>query len=106
MTVGDLLDVWLEQEMPKTVRPENQEPYRIVSNKHIKPALGSIRVQKLTVQAIESFYARVGGWVQLVPDSEVSSTLVVGAETGEAVGVDRRESLRCGNGAEANVQRT
>jgi hypothetical protein len=44
MTVGELLDLWLAQEMPKTVRLENQEPYRIVITKHIKPALGSIRV--------------------------------------------------------------
>ena len=57
MTVGELLDLWLEQEMPKTVRPENQEPYRIVVTKHLKPALGSIRVQRLSVQAIEAFYA-------------------------------------------------
>jgi integrase len=57
MTVGDLLDVWLEQEMPKTVRPENQENYRIIVAKHLKPALGSTRVQRLSVQAIESFYA-------------------------------------------------
>src|ERR687890_794875 len=57
MTVGDLLDLWLAQEMPKTVRPENQEPYRIVVAKHLKPALGSIRVQRLSVQAIEAFYA-------------------------------------------------
>jgi integrase len=56
ITVSELLDLWLEQEMPKTVRPENQEPYRIVVTKHLKPALGSLRVQRLTVQAIESFY--------------------------------------------------
>src|SRR5215216_5689309 len=26
-SVGELLDVWLEQELPKTVRPENRENY-------------------------------------------------------------------------------
>src|SRR5215210_3977757 len=57
MTVSELLDVWLEQEMPKTVRPENQENYRIVVNKHLKPGLGATRVQRLSVQAIEAFYA-------------------------------------------------
>ncbi len=57
MTVGKLLDIWLEQEMPKTVRPENQENYRIIVTKHLKPALGSTRVQRLSVQAIEAFYA-------------------------------------------------
>ena len=60
MTVGELLDLWLEQEMPKTVRPENQETYRIVVTKHLKPALGSLRVQRLTVHAIEALYAKLG----------------------------------------------
>ena len=40
MTVGELLDLWLEQEMPKTVRPENQENYRIIVTKHLKPGAG------------------------------------------------------------------
>src|SRR5215216_1012307 len=57
MTVGQLLDVWLEQEMPKTVRLENQENYQIIVTNHLKPALGAIRVQRLSVQAIEAFYA-------------------------------------------------
>ena len=56
MPLSELLDVWLEQEMPKTVRPENQENYRIVITKHLKPALGSTRVQRLSVHAIEAFY--------------------------------------------------
>src|SRR5215207_1154326 len=59
MTVSDLLDLWLDQEMLKTVQPENREPYRIVANKHIKPALGSTRVQRLSVQAVEAFYGRL-----------------------------------------------
>src|SRR5215207_9050235 len=69
VTVGDLLDVWLEQEMPKTVRPENQEPYRIVITKHLKPALGSTRVQRLSVHAIEAFY-------RTLSDAEYSPSLI------------------------------
>ena len=105
MTVGELLDLWLAQEMPKTVRPENQEPYRIVVAKHLKPALGSIRVQRLSVQAIESFYGRLARCrVQLVPDSQVSPAPVVRAQAGQSVGVDRRESLRRGHCAEADYK--
>ena len=59
MTVSELLDLWLKQEMPKTVRPENQEPYRIVVTKHLKPALGAIRVQRLSVQAVETLYGKL-----------------------------------------------
>src|SRR5829696_311528 len=69
MPLSELLDVWLEQEMPKTVRTENQEPYRIVVTKHIKPALGSVRVQRLGVQAIESFYGTLS-------DAGYSSSLI------------------------------
>ena len=89
MTVGELLDLWLEQEMPKTVRPENQENYQIVVNKHLKPALGSIRVQRLSVQAIEAFYATL-------TEAGYSSSLIrkchqrlsSALQAGQAVGVD------------------
>src|SRR5215204_510770 len=40
ITVGQLLDLWIDQEMSKTVRPENQENYRIIVTKHLKPGLG------------------------------------------------------------------
>src|SRR5215210_2033407 len=56
MTVSELLDVWLEQEMPETATTENQETYRIIVNKHLKPGLGPIQVQRLSVHAIEAFY--------------------------------------------------
>jgi integrase len=56
ITVGELLDLWVKQELPKSVRPENQDNYHIVVNKHLKPGLGSTLVQRLSVQAIEAFY--------------------------------------------------
>ena len=34
-TVGELLDEWLRVEMPRTVRPENRQPYEIVVNRHL-----------------------------------------------------------------------
>ena len=43
------------------MRPENQENYQIIVNKHLKPGLGSTRVQRLSVQAIEAFYAKLTG---------------------------------------------
>lgn len=56
-TVAELLDKWLDVEVPRTVRPENIENYEIVIRKHITPALGAYPVQKLTVEAVERFYA-------------------------------------------------
>jgi len=56
-TVAELLDKWLEVEVPRTVRPENIENYEITIRKHLKPALGAHPIQKLTVEAVERFYA-------------------------------------------------
>lgn len=56
-TVGALLDEWLRVELPNTVRPENREVYEIVIRKHLKPALGSLPVQKLTTQHVETLLA-------------------------------------------------
>jgi integrase len=56
LTMSDLLDIYLAQEMPKTVKPENQQEYRIVVEKHLKPALGHLKVQKLTAEHVDAFY--------------------------------------------------
>ncbi len=55
-TVGDVLDRYLADEMPKTVAEENQQEYRIIVDKHIRPALGHHGVQKLKAQHIDAFY--------------------------------------------------
>ncbi len=56
-TVGELLDEWLEVEVPRTVKPENRIEYEVVIRKHLKPALGHILVRKLTVEQVERLYA-------------------------------------------------
>lgn len=56
-TVGDLLERYLAQEMPKTVRVENRQEYRIVVEKHLQPAIGHVRVQRLTAEHIDTLYA-------------------------------------------------
>lgn len=58
-TVGDLLDRWLLNEAPKTTRATTLVGYEITIRKHLKPALGSIIVQKLTVEQVESFYRQM-----------------------------------------------
>jgi integrase len=57
MTIAELLDTYLAHEVPKTVSPENISTYEIVIRKHIKPALGSVKVQRLTVQHVDQFYS-------------------------------------------------
>lgn len=56
-TVAELLDKWLTVEVPKTVREENRIAYEIVIRKHLVPALGAVKVRKLTVERVELFYA-------------------------------------------------
>jgi len=56
-TVGELLDRYLETEVPRTVKPENRQEYEVVIRKHLKPTLGAVKVRKLTVEHVERFYA-------------------------------------------------
>jgi integrase len=56
-TVGELLDRYLETEVPRTVKPENRQEYDVVIRKHLKPTLGSLKVRKLTVEHVERLYA-------------------------------------------------
>jgi integrase len=58
-TVGELLDRYMETEVPRTVRPENRAAYEIVIRRHLKPALGTIKVRRLTVEHVESLYAEL-----------------------------------------------
>jgi len=80
--------------MPETVSPENQKNYHIVVSKHLQPKLGSIRKQRLPVQAIETFYATLSEarYPRLSP--EMSPRPLVGPKANQAVGMDYRESSR------------
>lgn len=55
---GDFLNRWLEEVHKPMIRISSYANYRNLLDKHILPALGHIRLQKLTAFQIESFYAR------------------------------------------------
>jgi integrase len=55
-TVGELLELWLNTVAPQKVQPENLIGYEITVRKHVKPALGHVPVQKLTVEQVDTFY--------------------------------------------------
>ncbi|CAN5737541.1 site-specific integrase [soil metagenome] len=60
MTVGELLDDWYAvKEASGKVRPENMSNIEIIARVHLKPALGHIPIQRLTVEDIERFYNRL-----------------------------------------------
>lgn len=56
-TVGELLDEYLRVEVPRTVRPENRQPYESIIKNHLKPAIGRVQARKLTVEHVEKLLA-------------------------------------------------
>jgi integrase len=57
-TVKQFLEYWLEDVEKPSVRLRTYLNNRIIVHKHLIPGLGHIRLQKLTVQQVQSFYAR------------------------------------------------
>ena len=55
LTVGQWLDQWLADYL-KNVKPRTVEGYTPNCNIHIKPAIGAVRLNKLTPMAIQRFY--------------------------------------------------
>lgn len=58
MTVGQWLDIWLSTYL-NNVKPRTVAAYRSDVDLHIKPALGSIRIDSLSTHDIQSFYNRL-----------------------------------------------
>jgi len=57
-TVGQFLEYWLEDVHKTKIRLATYESYRNILNNHLLPALGHIRLQRLTAQHIQSLYAK------------------------------------------------
>lgn len=60
-TITDLLDEYLRIEVPRTVRPENRQTYESVIERHLKPAIGDVLAQSLTVEHVEKRLAEMQG---------------------------------------------
>jgi integrase len=66
LTVGQLLDRWLQSNKPKMAVRTFEEREKTVAN-HLRPRLGALKLAKLTTLHVESFYAdlhndKVGPW--------------------------------------------
>jgi integrase len=66
LTVGQLLDRWLQSNKPKMAIRTYEEREKTVKN-HLRPRLGPLKLAKLSSLHVESFYAdlhndNVGGW--------------------------------------------
>ena len=55
-TVGAFLESWLKDYAWPNLSPETAQVYDIIARKHLIPALGSIPLQKLTADRIQSYY--------------------------------------------------
>ncbi len=59
MRVGELLDRWLDDVGPHRSVYTLQE-YRRMAEKNIKPAIGAVRLDRLTARQLDAFYKRLG----------------------------------------------
>jgi integrase len=57
LTVADFLTRYLSDVAAPTVRPRTLEGYTWLIHNHIKPALGDVRLVRLSPQRVQSFYA-------------------------------------------------
>ena len=73
------LERWLEQVCKLTMRPNTYKSYRSVVHRHLIPALGHIKLQKLTIGDLQRFYAEK--WGKLKP----GSIAVINAALGDAL---------------------
>ncbi len=56
VTVGEYLDSWLQSVVRGSVRQSTYERYEVAVRVHIKPALGRLKLAKLTPARVQSFY--------------------------------------------------
>jgi integrase len=53
VTVAEWLDFWLQQVVRPTLKPNTYEAYRVDVERHLKPTLGPVRLDRLTVHDVE-----------------------------------------------------
>jgi len=57
-TVKQFLEYWLEDVHKLKIRVGTYEVYRGILDKHLIPGLGHMKLQKLTTQQVQTFYAK------------------------------------------------
>lgn len=56
MTLGEWLDTWLEEYMKNSIRQTTYDSYFVQIHKHIKPAIGHIKLKELETTDLQRFY--------------------------------------------------
>ncbi len=57
--VGDFLDIWLEQNVKVTNKASTHQSYSDLVRRHIKPAIGKVKLSKLTPQQVQALLQEV-----------------------------------------------
>ena len=55
LTISEWLDIWL-RDYTVNIKPSTLSTYTHNINKHIKPALGAVKLQKLNAHTVQGFY--------------------------------------------------
>lgn len=58
MTVSQYLDYWYENYAEINLAPSTLESYRVIIERHLKPALGNLKIEKLAPSHIQSHYTK------------------------------------------------
>lgn len=59
MTFGEWLDIWLEEYSKPTIKRTSYRSRKIYIDKHIKPALGKVKLQSINTTQIQTFYNKL-----------------------------------------------
>ena len=58
-TLGEWLDIWLDTYVAYSVKPYTEDSYREACENHIKPSLGSVRLEELNAPQIQQLYNKL-----------------------------------------------
>ena len=84
ITVGNFLDAWLRDRVRQTVRPRTYEAYESKVRLYLKPALGHVRLARLTPDHVQG---AMNGWLRdgLSPQTVRHARTVLRTALGQAV---------------------
>ena len=75
LTLSEWLDIWLDT-YKTDIKPRTLDSYRTTINTHIKPALGALRLQEITVDNIQTFCTNLSRSTRQVPKKDDSGKLI------------------------------
>jgi len=97
MTVGEYLDVWLKSSVRGSVRQSTYDRDASLVNNHLCPALGRIRLKKLSASHVQGFYRdRLRPWSEPLYGPQDARHLAQGAVPGSGVAHDTAQRHRSG----------